>query len=90
MNVAACAFLFSTQRVPAELRQEPRIATRSVAELKKIRAAQKIAPGQGVASEPERREPFAGRPQPRRPLASSTRPLPQRDDERGRLLDVYC
>lgn len=91
MNVAAHAFILASQRVPAELRREPKIATRKVAELQRLRDAQGIAPGRRVADEPERRETFAERRRPRRELAETPRSPSRRDgDERGRLLDVYC
>lgn len=90
MNVAAYSVLLSTQRLPAELRREPKIAPRPDGALSPLRDAQRIAPGAQVASEPERREPFAERRPPRRSPAEPTRVPPRRDDERGRLLDVYC
>ncbi len=91
MNVAAHALILSTQRVPAELRREPKIATRPNAALKRLRDAQNVAPGRGVAAESERREAFVERRKPRRDPADSPRSFPRRDgDERGRLLDVYC
>ncbi|MBQ2850599.1 MAG: hypothetical protein IJE77_08960 [Thermoguttaceae bacterium] len=91
MNVAAHALILSTQRLPAELRREPKIKPRPDVAIKRLRDAQSVAPGQGVASEPKRRDAFAERRKPRRPSVESTRSLPVRDgDERGRLLDVYC
>ena len=90
MNVAAHALILSTQRAPAELRREPKVATRPAA-LQSLRDAQGIAPGRRVAAEPERREPFAERQTPRRPSDESPRRRRRRDgEERGRLLDVYC
>ena len=91
MNVAAHALILSTQRAPAELRRERRIATRPDAALQQLRDAQGIAPGRRIAAESERRETFVERRKPRRDPADSPRPFPRRDgDERGRLLDVYC
>ena len=91
MNVAAHALVLSTQRLPVEFRRESKIATRPNVALKPLRDAQTIAPGQGVASEPERRDAFAERRTPRRSSVESPRSLPRRDaDERGRYLDVYC
>ena len=91
MNVAAHALILASQRRPVELRRESNVATRSNAALKQLRDAQGIAPGQRVAAEAERREPFAGRRTPRRASDESTRARQARDgDGRGRLLDVYC
>jgi hypothetical protein len=61
MNVAAHALVLATQPRPAEFRREPKIATRPVAALQPLRDAQGLAPGRAVASESERREPFAER-----------------------------
>ena len=89
MNVAAHALILTTQRFPVE-RREPRPATRSNVALKKLRDAQQIAPGRGVASDSERREANAERRTSRRSPAEAS-PARRRDaDERGRLLDVYC
>ena len=90
MNVAAHPLLLTTQRLPAELRREPKIATRPAAN-RQLRDAQGIASARQVAAEPERREPFAERRTPRRSPSETPRPFPRRDgDERGRLLDFYC
>lgn len=91
MNVAAHALILTTQRLPVELRREPRPATRSNVALKELRDAQQIAPGRAVASDSERREANAERRTPRRSPAESSPARRRRDaDERGRLLDVYC
>lgn len=90
MNVADFSIAFSSRRVAAQTRRDPIGETETNAALKKLRDAQKIAPGKRVDDEPDRRERFERRPTPA-PSAETPADAPRRaDDERGRLLDVYC
>ncbi len=90
MNVADYSLVLSARQVVGGTRRDSKSETESSAALKKLRDAQKIAAGKKVDDEPERRERVERRPSPSRadetPPPSPTR----RDDERGRLLDVYC
>lgn len=90
MNVADYSLILSAQRVAAGARRDAKTESESRFSLQKLRDAQKIAPGRRVGVEPERRAPAAERRAQRR--ASETTPDSTRrnDDERGRLLDVYC
>lgn len=91
MNVAAHPFILSTLRLPAELRREPKVPSRSVAASQPLRDVRGIASGRPVAAEPERRESFDERRTTRRSPDESPRALSRRDaEDRGRLLDVYC
>jgi len=88
VNVADYSLILSAQRVAA--RRDAKVESESRFSLQKLRDAQKIAPGRRVGVEPERRAPAAERRTQRRD-AETTPDSPRRnDDERGRLLDVYC
>ncbi|MBQ7813992.1 MAG: hypothetical protein IJ387_05800 [Thermoguttaceae bacterium] len=91
MNVADYSFILSTQRVAAGARRDAKTESKSRFSLQKLRDASKIAPGRRVGVELERRAPAVER-RPQRRAAVETTPDSTRrnDDERGRLLDVYC
>lgn len=91
MNVADYSLILSAQRVAAGARRDAKTEPKSRFSLQKLRDAQKIAPGRRVGVEPERRAPVAERRTQRRDGAETTPGSTRRnDDERGRLLDVYC
>ena len=91
MNVADYSLVLSARRLAAGARRDVNSATESRFSLKKIRDAQKIAPGSKVGAEQERRASASERRAQRRDAVDAApRSTRRNDDELGRLLDVYC